>query len=207
MAALRGCYLPVDAGPYARELRLRGYDFVVRCYADDPARCLDLAEVERLTAAGLRVGACWTGGAGRLTRRQGLLDGAQVLALARAAGQPPGSTIYVGGAGAQPEEPFAAWLRGVRTALGGPAGYRLGVRGDAGRGARMRDRGLADCIWSEATTLPHSGRPHLVQWPGAPSELRAAGRAVVPLLARAAHEPGLFGRPAARRGRVPDRRA
>jgi len=196
MAVLRGCYLPAYAGDVARELRRRGFRFVMRCYSHDPACCLGRAEVLRLTAAGLRIGACWASDGRVLTRRQGLLDGAAVLALARAAGQPPGSTVYVGldlglSASMGLDEPFAAWLRGMRVALGGGAGYRVGVRGDAAQGARMRDRRLAACVWAGAPAA--TGIPDLLEWPALTLGVREGGREIVPLIAGAGREPGLFG--------------
>ena len=196
MAALRGCYLPAYAGDAARELRRRGFGFVMRCYSHDPARSLGRAEVLRLTAAGLRVGACWASDGGVLTRRQGVLDGTAVLALARAAGQPPGSTVYVGldldlSPGMGLDEPFAAWLRGMRAALGGRAGYRVGVRGDAAQVGRMRDRRLAACIWAGALT--GASRPDLLEWQAVTVGVRGDGREIVPLIAGMGCEPGLFG--------------
>lgn len=192
MAALRGCYLPAYAGDAASELRRRGFGFVMRCYSHDPACSLGRDEVLRLTAAGLRVGACWASDGRVLSRRQGVLDGAAVLALARAAGQPPGSTIYVGpDPSATPDEPFAAWLRGMRAALGGRAGYRVGVRGDAAQGARMRDRRLAACIWAGASG--DTGIPDLLEWPAVTLGAREGGLEIVPLIVGAGREPGLFG--------------
>jgi len=98
MAALRGCDSPFDIARHGVALRRRGVDFVMRRYSRDPACNLGAREARALCGAGLCIGALWDGGAGldRLSRRQGLLDGAQAQRLARAAGQPPGTAIYFG---------------------------------------------------------------------------------------------------------------
>lgn len=95
MAALRGCDSPFAIAAHAASLRLRGIDFVMRRYSRDQPCNLDVDEARRLSAAGLRIGALWDANVGidSLSRRQGLLDGADALRLARAAGQPPGSAI------------------------------------------------------------------------------------------------------------------
>ena len=98
MAALRGCDSPFAIAAHAALLRLRGIDFVMRRYSRDPSCNLDVEEARRLSGAGLRLGALLEScvGVESLSRRQGLLDGADALRLARAAGQPPGSAIYFG---------------------------------------------------------------------------------------------------------------
>jgi hypothetical protein len=80
-----------------------------------------------------------------------LSDGADALNQARAAGQPPGSAIYFAvdydASHADIDGPVNAYFGGVRAALNGAAGYRVGVYGSGLSCGAMVDRGLATASW------------------------------------------------------------
>lgn len=198
MAALRGCDSPLTIAVHAGALRARGIDFIMRRYSRDPARNLDAAEAERLSDAGFRIGALWDGqlAPDALSRRQGLLDGAEALRLARAAGQPSGSAIYfaVGECAlADLDGSLGRYLAGLRAALGGGAGYRLGVRGSHAACAGLVDRGLAALSWL-ALTAPDTlaARHALLQWPAARLVLDGCELRLAPVLGQPGRDPGLF---------------
>lgn len=206
MATLKGFDTPLDMGRHAPALRRRGYDFVMRCYSRDPGRNLGLDEARRLSDAGLKIGALWEHGATHeayFTRQQGLLDGADALRLARAAGQPAGSAIYVAvGHDATREEvdgPIAAYFTGIRATLGGPAGYRVGVHGSGRCCAAMIDRGLATLAWlSQARgfagtqSYAHAMRYDLLQWMPTRIALDGATVEITPDIGNPGRDPGLF---------------
>lgn len=156
--------------------------------------------MRRLSGAGLRIGTLWAGCGveNGLSRRQGLLDGAEALRLARAAGQPQGSAIYfaVGdeAARADIDGGLRHYLAGVRSALDGVAGYRVGVRGSHAVCAGLLDRGLAALSW--LASMPADGeapRHDLLQWPAARLLLDGAGLRLAPVLGQPGRDPGLFG--------------
>jgi len=199
MAALRGCDSPFAIAAHAASLRLRGIDFVMRRYSRDQSCNLDLEEARRLSGAGLRIGALWVSyvNVERLSRRQGLLDGADALRLARAAGQPPGSAIYFelgsDATRADIDGVLKHYLAGVRSALGGAAGYRVGVRGSQTWCVALVDRGLAALSW--LVSLPANSeapRHELLQWPAARLVLDGAELRLSPVLGQPGRDPGLF---------------
>lgn len=198
MAAQRGCDSPFDIASHARALRLRGIDFVMRRYSRDPCCNLGAHEARALSGAGLRIGALWetTIGLQGFSRRQGLEDGADALGLARAAGQPAGSAIYVGvseeAAGADIDGVLKDYLIGVRMALGGVAGYRVGVRGSQAWCAGLVDRGLAALSWLAQAPDPAGARHALLQWPAARIVLDGAELRLAPVLVQPGRDPGLF---------------
>lgn len=199
MAALRGCDSPFAIAAHAASLRLRGIDFVMRRYSRDPTRNLDLEEARRLSGAGLRIGALWECGVGpeRLSRQQGLLDGADALCLARAAGQPSGSAIYFAlgeeATGADIDGVLKHYLAGVRSALGGAAGYRVGVRGSQAWCVGLVDRGLAALSWLVSMPANSEAPCHeLLQWPAACLVLDGAELRLSPVLGQPGRDPGLF---------------
>ena len=206
MATLKGFDTPLDMGRHAPALRRRGYDFVMRCYSRDPGRNLGLHEARRLSDAGLKIGALWVHGATHeayFTRQQGLLDGADALRLARAAGQPAGSAIYVAvGHDATAEEvngPIAAYFTGIRATLSGPAGYRVGVHGSGRCCAAMIDRGLATLAWlSQARgfagtqSYAFAMRYDLLQWMATRIELAAETFDITPDIGNPGRDSGLF---------------
>lgn len=199
MAALRGCDSPFDIARHGAALRLRGIDFVMRRYSRDPSCNLDASEARGLSSAGLRIGALWESGPGLdgCSRRQGLLDGADALRLARAAGQPPGSAIYFGlseqAARADIDGVLRNYLIGVRMALGGAAGYRVGVRASQAWCAGLVDRGLAALSWLAQAAPDAGGARHaLLQWPAARIVLDGAELRLAPVLGQPGCDPGLF---------------
>ena len=206
MATLKGFDTPLDMGRYAAALRRRGYDFVMRHYSRDPGSKLGLEEACQLSGAGLRIGALWVHGATHqayFTRQQGLLDGADALRLARAAGQPAGSAIYIAiehdATREEVDGQIAAYFTGIRATLGGPAGYRVGVHGSGRCCAAMIDRGLATLAWlSQARgfagtqSYAFAMRYDLLQW--MPTRIELAGETfdVTPDIGNPGRDPGLF---------------
>ncbi|HAK91971.1 glycoside hydrolase domain-containing protein [Massilia timonae] len=199
MGLLRGCDSPFTIAAHAASLRRRGIDFVMRRYSRDPSTNLDAGEAQRLCGAGLRIGALWEGRGARdrLTRQQGLRDGAEALHLARAAGQPPGSAIYFAlGEDTTPADidgVLKHYLAGVRSALGGAAGYRVGVHGSHAWCAGLVDRGLGALSW--LVSMPAGGvapRHNLLQWPSARLVLDGAELRLSPVLGQPGRDPGLF---------------
>lgn len=154
MAILKGFDTALDMSRHAGALRQQGYDFVIRYYSHNPAKNLSPGEARTLCGAGLRIGAVWESAgthAGYFSRQQGVLDGADALAQARAAGQPPGTAIYFAvdydATRADIDGPVGAYFSGLRAALNGAAGYRIGVYGSGLCCAAMVDRGLASLSW------------------------------------------------------------
>jgi len=206
MATLKGFDTLLDMGPHAAALRRRGYDFVMRRYSRDPARNLGAPEARQLSDAGLRIGALWVHGATHaayFTRQQGLLDGTGALRLARAAGQPAGSAIYIevdhDASRDEVEGPIAAYFSGIRASLGGPAGYRVGVHGSGRCCAAMLDHGLATLSWlSQARgfagtqSYAYAMRYDLLQWMTTRIELDGIVLDVAPDISHPARDPGLF---------------
>jgi hypothetical protein len=206
MATLKGFDTPLDMVRHAPALRRRGYDFVMRCYSRDPGRNLGLDEARRLSDAGLHIGALWLHGATHeayFTRQQGLLDGADALRLARAAGQPAGSAIYVAvGHDATRDEvdgPISAYFTGIRATLSGAAGYRVGVHGSGRCCAAMVDRGLATLAWlSQARGFAgtqsdaHAMRYDLLQWMATRIALGGETFEITPDIGNPGRDPGLF---------------
>lgn len=199
MTMLRGCDSPFDIASHGAALRRRGIDFVMRRYSRDPNRNLDAREARGLSGAGLRIGTLWESGASLdgLSRRQGLLDGAEVLLLARAAGQPPGSAIYFGvsahAARGDLDGVLRNYLMGVRMALGGIDGYRVGVHSSQARCAGLVDRGLAAFSWlAQAALDAGSARHALLQWPAARIVLDGAELRLSPVLGQPDCDTGLF---------------
>ncbi|WP_306392756.1 glycoside hydrolase domain-containing protein [Telluria beijingensis] len=198
MAALRGCDSPFAIADHAASLRQRGIDFVMRRYSRDPASNLDASETRRLSDAGFRIGALWESDAvpDGWSRRRGLLDGAEALRLARAAGQPPGSAIYFAlgetASAADLDDKLTQYLAGLRAALGGGAGYRVGVRGSHAACAGLVDRGLAALSWLAPTPSGAAARHALLQWPAARLVLDGVELRLAPVLGQAGRDPGLF---------------
>lgn len=199
MGLLRGCDSPFAIAAHAASLRRRGIDFVMRRYSRDPSANLDAGEAQRLCGAGLRIGALWEGcvARDRLSRQQGVRDGAEALQLARAAGQPPGSAIYFAlGEDTTPADldgVLKHYLAGVRSALGGAAGYRVGVHGSHAWCAGLVDRGLGALSW--LVSVPAGGaapRHNLLQWPAARLVLDGAELRLSPVLGQPGRDPGLF---------------
>lgn len=142
---------------HAQALRRQGIDFVMRYYSHNTAKNLGADEARALAAAGLRVGAVWESAgthAGYFSRNQGQSDGAGALALARAVGQPLGSSIYFAvdydPTQADLEGPVADYFAGVTSTLG--SGYRLGVYGSGMCCGFLLDHGQADCSWLSQST-------------------------------------------------------
>jgi len=196
MAALRGCDSPFAIANHAGALRQRGIDFVMRRYSRDASINLDAGEAQRLSDAGFHIGALWES-QDHLSRRQGLLDGADALRLARAAGQPCGSAIYFALGERIPmvdlDGSVTHYLAGLRAALGGGAGYRVGVRGSHPMCAGLVDRGLAALSWL-APTPPDAlaARHALLQWPAARLVLDGVELRLAPVLGQPGRDPGLF---------------
>ncbi|MGF6275637.1 hypothetical protein ABIB38_004038 [Massilia sp. UYP11] len=203
MGLLRGCDSPFAIAAHAASLRRRGIDFVMRRYSRDPSINLGAHEAEQLCGAGLRIGALWDGCVARdplwrqQSRQQGLRDGAEALRLARAAGQPPGSAIYFAlGEDATPADidgGLKSYLAGVRSALGGAAGYRIGVHGSHAWCLSLVDRGLGALSW--LVSMPAGGvapRHNLLQWPSARLVLDGAELRLSPVLGQPGTDPGLF---------------
>ncbi|GEM_PF-1160214 len=203
MGLLRGCDSPFTIAAHAASLRRRGIDFVMRRYSRDPSTNLDAGEAQRLCGAGLRIGALWEGCGTRdplwrlQSRQQGVRDGAEALQLARAAGQPPGSAIYFAlGEDTTPADidgVLKHYLAGVRSALGGAAGYRVGVHGSHAWCAGLVDRGLGALSW--LVSMPAGGvapRHNLLQWPSARLVLDGAELRLSPVLGQPGKDPGLF---------------
>jgi hypothetical protein len=142
---------------HAQALRRQGIDFVMRYYSHNTAKNLGADEARALAAAGLRVGAVWESAGthtGYFSRNQGQSDGAGALALARAVGQPLGSSIYFAvdydPTQADLEGPVADYFAGVTSTLG--SGYRLGVYGSGMCCGFLLDHGQADCSWLSQST-------------------------------------------------------
>jgi len=142
---------------HAQALRLQGIDFVMRYYSHNSAKNLDAAEARALAAAGLRLGAVWESAGthvGYFSRAQGQSDGAAALALARAVGQPPGSSIYFAvdydPSQADLDGPVADYFAGVTSTLS--SGYRIGVYGSGLCCGFLLDHGQADCSWLSQST-------------------------------------------------------
>jgi len=206
MATLKGFDTAMPMGRHAATLRRRGYDFVIRCYSRDPASNLERHEACCLSGAGLRVGALWRHGATHaeyFTREQGLLDGSDALRLARAAGQPAGSAIYIAlehdATRAEVDGPIGAYFTGIRATLGGPAGYRVGVHGSGRCCAAMVDRGLASLTWlSQARGFAGTQgcafalRYELLQWMATRVELDGEMVEISPDIGNPGRDPGLF---------------
>lgn len=154
MTPLKGLDTALDMRGHAVALRQQGYDFVMRYYSHNTAKNLSQAEAKLLSGAGLRIGTVWESAgthAGYFSREQGLSDGADALNQARAVGQPPGSAIYFAvdydATRADIDGPVGAYFGGVRAALSGAAGYRVGVYGSGLCCGAMIDRGLASVSW------------------------------------------------------------
>lgn len=142
---------------HAQALRRQGIDFVMRYYSHNTAKNLGADEARALAAAGLRVGAVWESAgthAGYFSRDQGQSDGAGALALARAVGQPLGSSIYFAvdydPTQADLEGPVADYFARVTSTL--DSGYRLGVYGSGMCCGFLLDHGQADCSWLSQST-------------------------------------------------------
>ncbi|QOY96143.1 DUF1906 domain-containing protein [Massilia sp. UMI-21] len=142
---------------HAQALRAQGIDFVMRYYSHNTAKNLGPVEARALAAAGLRLGAVWESAgthAGYFSRAQGQADGAGALALARAVGQPAGSSIYFAvdydPSQADLDGPVADYFAGVTSALG--CGYRIGVYGSGMCCGYLLERGQADCTWLSQST-------------------------------------------------------
>lgn len=199
MKFLHGCDSPFVVAAHAAALRRRGIDFVMRRYSRDPLSNLEAAEARRLSDAGLRIGALWADcpATGLLSRCQGLLDGAEALRLARAAGQPSGSAIYIAlresAVSSDIDGSLKQYLAGIRAAFAGGAGYRVGVRGSHAWCAGLVDRGLAALSWL-APSPPEAvaARHDLLQWPAARLVLDGAELRLAPVLAQPGRDPGLF---------------
>lgn len=206
MGTLKGFDVGHDIGRHGPALRRRGYDFVMRGYSRDPARNLGPIEAAQLSQAGLHLGALWEHGAthaGYFSRQQGLLDGADALRLARAVGQPAGSALYVAithdADRNEVEGPIAAYFQGIRSTLGGAAGYRVGVHGSGRCCAAMLDRGLASLAWlsqqrgfAGTQGYAHAMRYDLLQWMTTRIEVDGATLEIRPDISNPARDPGLF---------------
>lgn len=195
--ALKGVHSAHDIGCHARSLARRA-DFVMRCYSRT-AHCLRAREAGQLSAAGLMLGAYWDGDGAALSRRQGVLDAAAVLALARALGQPAGSAVFFA---AHPDVdlhgPLAHYFDGLRAALGGPAGYVVGAYGAADRCAWLVDRGLAARDWAQPHGRRVAQRHALTGWPAYEAVLDGKPVALAPVIGRCGVDDGLFRLPAGR---------
>ena len=206
MTTLKGFDTMHNMGRHAEALRRRGYDFVIRSYSHDPAISLHRHEARCLSDAGLHIGALWRHGATHeayFTREQGLLDGANALRLARAAGQPARSAIYIAlehdATRAEVDGPISAYFTGIRATMGGPAGYRVGVHGSGRCCAAMLDRGLASLSWlSQARGFAgtqgyaHAMRYDLLQWMATRVELGGVMFEIAPDIGNPGRDPGLF---------------
>lgn len=189
----RGWAAATDLGDHAQALAVRGCDFVLRCYSRDPVSRLDRREAVRLDAAGLAIGVRWLDPTFCPSRRQGLLDGADALCQARDVGQPAGSAIYfdAGGEGAL-DEPTIGYFAGVRAALGGAGGYRIGALGAAARCAGLLDRRLAALGWTRSPASASAHRHALLEWPATVILIGDAAFELAPVLGRPERDAGLF---------------
>lgn len=157
MAAQTGFDTALQMTRHAQALRQQGYDFVMRYYSHNTAKNLGAGEARALAAAGLRLGTVWESAgthAGYFSRAQGQSDGTAALALARAVGQPPGSSIYFAvdydPSQADVDGPVADYFAGVASTLG--SGFRLGVYGSGMCCGSLLDHGQADCSWLSQST-------------------------------------------------------
>ncbi|MEH6434386.1 DUF1906 domain-containing protein [Massilia sp. DD77] len=210
IAPLKGFDTALDMRRQAGALRRQGYDFVIRYDSHNPARNLTPGEARSLCGAGLRIGAVRESAgthAGYFSRQQGVLDGAAALAQARAAGQPTGSAIYFAvdydATRAGIDAPVSAYFSGVRAALNGAAGYRLGVYGSGLCCGAMLDRGLASLSWRSQSggfcgsrDYAQAMRHDLIQSLGTRLSLDGAALEIDPDASNPQrgpeHDPGLF---------------
>lgn len=85
------------------------------------------------------------------------------------------------------------YLIGVRMALGGAAGYRVGVRASQAWCGGLVDRGLAALSWLAQAAPDAGGARHaLLQWPAARIVLDGAELRLSPVLGQPGCDPGLF---------------
>lgn len=206
MATLQGFDTALDMGRHAASLRAQGMDFVMRYYSHNTAKNLGPGEARSLCGAGLRLGVVWESAgthAGYFSRQQGLQDASDALRQARALGQPPGSAIYFAvdydASRAEVDGPIADYFSGVRAALNGAAGYRIGVYGSGLCCGAMVDRGLAALSWlaqsrgycgSEA--YAQAMRYDLIQSLGARISVDGAPLDIDPDASHPERDPGLF---------------
>lgn len=189
---------------HAQALRRQGVDFVMRYYSHNSAKNLGAEEARTLTAAGLRLGAVWESAgthAGYFGRAQGRSDGSAALALARAVGQPEGSSIYFAvdydPSQADLDGPVADYFSALASILG--SGYRIGVYGSGLCCGFLLDRKQADCSWLSQSTgfagtkaFAQAQRYDLIQALPKSIALDGCSIQVDPVSTNPAGNPGLF---------------
>ena len=157
MQAMPGFDTALQMTRHAQALRQQGYDFVMRYYSHKVAKNLGLEEARALAGAGLHIGAIWESAgthAGYFSRVQGQSDATAVLALARAAQQPEGSSIYFAvdydPSHAEVDGPVADYFASVASRLGD--GYRIGVYGSGLCCGYLVENKAAACSWLSQST-------------------------------------------------------